>query len=665
MRGLSIRLIVCLFVVHCIGVSPAAAVALRVVITWDTEYPLFVSAVRHHAPPQMDSRSYTITSAGCPEGDGRDDLIPNSSLTPSPQPGYGPVEFNLDPVPADMDIDFVVQVGYCAADNFDWHYNRLPTPPTNVTVRAYEDGALIFTNTMLTEGDEWHLLETWVYRYKLDPWVEFDLKRYRTPSGFERIIANNYRTDIAQAAYPSPWQEPTDPGERPKFRVTGRIMTRRGALPLTPMYLRVLDPPDEADYVAFAGHAATNDNYDSLKRGILEADDGATAVDGAVLPVTTDSNGQFSVTLRGTSRYAGDNYVVEGSAEPGFGCVTQTGCGQSTAFTTWKRAYIELSSMFKRSAFIMARQDPTKRTLRVDRDSELCVGCTARLIHTPQNGGATSYYAEDAKITAIKRDAKSGQYVVTLDRVLTKEFLPAPAAQSVHLGDAIGIIDASVFPNGDYFFAANLNYLNQAYPSAYVEYIPLPNRIEPVPLIPHVPAMAAGLNVSDADVVNRWIDAFSGRWYQNSRSPNHQHVVGADRHADPGTFGYAVSTLGRGLTHVFIGKITGSFGLSAADWRLAGEVTVHEMAHNWHVNFDLGPYSVHCTGESIFNQRDLSCSHHAHLNSDFNGNSCTGVCPEYSDGIVGFHYNKLSRQSEYMYIRQRREPMPFDNTREP
>lgn len=658
---------IALLVVLSIGSPDANAANLRVVITWDHDYPVMVWVTQKNYPPPHYPQAVSHRTPACNRIESQ---ISNATITGSPQIGRGPIEFVMDPVPGDIDLEFYARVDYCFQDGRDQDTNNLPRPPANVTVSAFEDGEPIYTGTTLTSGDQMNPGATLVYRYKMDGWIDFDLKPYPT-SGFERMVVNVYRTDIPAQLYPSPWQEPTTPPERPRFRITGRLMTRRGSLPNTPIYLRVIDPPDEADYVISAGHAAENDNADPEKRGRLEAEDGTVAVNGAVLSIRTDASGRFAVALRGTSRYAGDNYLVEGSGDSGFLCSSEpSGCGRTATITAWKRSYIEHSSMFKRSAFITTAQDPAKRTLRVDRSSELCVGCLARLIHSPVNGGGSGFYYEDAKITGIKQDAKSKQYVVTLDRVLSQRFLPAPqvagqATPPAHWGDAIGIIDSTQFPNGDYYHATNDSYLSQVFPAAFVEYVVLPERMSPRGLMPHVPVMAAEVSPTNRFQQNIWIDDFSRRWFQNDGRPNHQHFVAADRNVVTGDFGYAQSTRGRGQAHIFLGKITGAFGLSAADWRLAGEIGVHELAHTWHVNWDfMEDGTPHCTTGRIFSSSYLTCTMHPDPSKNIDGD-CAGICSEYSDGLVGFHYRRETRQSEYMYIRHRRDPMPFDDSMEP
>ena len=98
------------------------------------------------------------------------------------------------------------------------------------------------------------------------------------------------------------------------------------------------------------------------------------------------------------------------------------------------------------------------------------------------------------------------------------------------------------------------------------------------------------------------------------------------------------------------GQILGFLG-TAASRRLLGEVTTHEVAHQWHTNRRSSHTTngEHCDA-SYYDDSTRKCL----MYYDY------GSLPEFYDDIVRFHYvtGPAGIDSEYRWIRERCEPVP-------
>ena len=163
-----------------------------------------------------------------------------------------------------------------------------------------------------------------------------------------RVLTHKYRSDDA---YPSPLQ--TEDG---KIRVEGLVHDVTGSTGIAgrKVYFRLIDPPDTAGYVVNAGDAKAGDNVD----GPGKLNGSSTATD------TSDSTGKVSVTLEITDHAAGDNYQVEASLDKDFKC-SPAPCQKSIVYTAWKRVYVEVNKMYRRSAFLTWPAVPGDKVLQV------------------------------------------------------------------------------------------------------------------------------------------------------------------------------------------------------------------------------------------------------------------------------------------------------------
>jgi hypothetical protein len=86
--------------------------------------------------------------------------------------------------------------------------------------------------------------------------------------------------------------------------------------------------------------------------------------------------------------------------------------------------------------------------------------------------------------------------------------------------------------------------------------------------------------------------------------------------------------------------------------RLLGEVTAHEVAHQWHTNRRSSRtiQGEHCNDFRYYDDPDKRCL----MNHTYSS------LPEFFDNIVRFHYvmDASGVDSEYRWIRERCEPIP-------
>lgn len=101
---------------------------------------------------------------------------------------------------------------------------------------------------------------------------------------------------------------------------------------------------------------------------------------------------------------------------------------------------------------------------------------------------------------------------------------------------------------------------------------------------------------------------------------------------------------------MYLGRIESILNSQPNRDKANGEITAHELAHQWKVN-PQPPYPVggHCD-KDMYNAAQLKCS----MNSEVDTTS------QYHDGIVEFHYtgSDASVDSEYITIRRKAEPVP-------
>jgi len=95
---------------------------------------------------------------------------------------------------------------------------------------------------------------------------------------------------------------------------------------------------------------------------------------------------------------------------------------------------------------------------------------------------------------------------------------------------------------------------------------------------------------------------------------------------------------------------------SPASRRLLGELSAHEVAHQWHTNRPSSHASngEHCGDFRYYDNPSKFClMHHTHAPGGT-------TLPEFTDDIVRFHYvtDPRAADSEYRWIRERCDPVP-------
>lgn len=171
---------------------------------------------------------------------------------------------------------------------------------------------------------------------------------------------------------------------------------------------------------------------------------------------------------------------------------------------------------------------------------------------------------------------------------------------------------------------------------------------DPVPYLPYEESVAG-----DGIDPGHELRAIPRKWFFHFAEPNHQHLIGASRAHDPTLQGLTTARIGTNWSWVFVERVVGSAPRPGdREWVFNGEVTAHEIAHQWQVNPTRS--GGHCP-YLRWNSPRLYCSMHGDYGVA--AEPCHGTCPEFFDGQVGFHYAS-SRDSEYLTIRQRLEPIP-------
>jgi hypothetical protein len=484
------------------------------------------------------------------------------------------------------------------------------------------------------------------------------------------ILLHKYRAD---ASYPSRHQEADG-----TIVVYARVLKSTGEpLPDQRVYFRLADPPDTAAY--FQGRSTWGDNYTpqfepQAKLSVTEA--------------TSDNAGIVSTTLSVPDHIAGNNYAIEaGFTNDLLGTrytCEQLNCFRSYEFTTWKRIYLEHDAMFRKGSLLWADSGPNAppqlandpdhtRSLYVVDRGEFHKGDTVMAVHAPRADliGRLEFYSEARKVVGIERlptGPKSGGRIV-LDRPLTGDYYAKDSTDPL-LGDGVGVMGSAVSP-GSWTLLANTLFLSP-FDHAFVEYIHLPfawgesppgsqsTVADPVTLVPHVEVLNGGQNGGVRQ------DLFARKWFASRGRPNHHHLIGADAPSNGRDRGVTQSRANDNFTYIYTGILEGKHA-TYGDWTLNGEVTFHELSHQWHVDeFHAGPPDTeHCL-EFMWPTTTLSCSMVPDLGktvvSPGSDSACgSTVCGEWFDGRVGFHviHDGLGNtRSEFLDIRRRPEPVP-------
>jgi hypothetical protein len=484
------------------------------------------------------------------------------------------------------------------------------------------------------------------------------------------ILLHKYRAD---ASYPSRHQEADG-----TIVVYARVLKSTGEpLPDQRVYFRLADPPDTAAY--FQGRSTWGDNYTPQFEPQAKL---------SVTEVTSDNAGIVSTTLSVPDHIAGNNYAIEaGFTNDLLGTrytCEQLNCFRSYEFTTWKRIYLEHDAMFRKGSLLWADSganappqlandpDHTRSLYVVDR-GEFHKGDTVMAVHAPRADmiGRLEFYSETRKVVRVERlsGKNKDQGRIVLDRPLAGDYYAEDFSDPL-LGDGVGIVGSASAPLGDWTLLANTLFLTP-FAEAFIEYIHMPanwtekppgaqTAADPGTLVPHVTV----INKNPGGPVRA--QRFARKWFKSFGLPNHQHLLGVDTPANGLDRGITFAGAGENVTYIYSGFIDGRRS-SYRDWGLNGEVTFHELSHQWHVDeYDTGPpLSEHCL-EFMWPTSSLSCSMIPDMGREVTApgadSECSStICNEWFDGKVGFHvvFDGLGHvRSEFLDIRRRPEPVP-------
>lgn len=369
----------------------------------------------------------------------------------------------------------------------------------------------------------------------------------------------------------------------------------------------------------------------------------------------TDSEGYATATVTITDRYAGDNYQIESSldpellSDPGYECGVS--CTRSPVFTAWKRAYLEIDSMFKKGAYLTADVPAGATELPVSDVSPFRRGDSLRLIHAPRLDGSGSrfFWYEDVSLSSIDKKNKK------LKISPTSMSYSGPEGGMPFLADAVGVVTGNTAND---FFVVNTGYVDALFAPAFVEYVV--DVGDPVPFLPY----EVQTDGSGGPETLTEITGVAQKWFFNLGRPNHQHLLGGRKRGtdDATTKSQGTTTATGGTNWSWMWIQTNADTVSSPVF--SGEVAAHELAHQWRVNFDSGGVGGHCNHSALdtpfnlqYNSTSLLCHMHAAYN---NWGTCSNACPEFYDGIVAFHGVAPSSEppSEYVQIRNQVEPVP-------
>jgi hypothetical protein len=277
----------------------------------------------------------------------------------------------------------------------------------------------------------------------------------------------------------------------------------------------------------------------------------------------------------------------------------------------------------------------------------------------------TSYRADGVYGGIVDLQGAGGAPAALQNAFAVDPFVP----NVVYLNDGIGVLSATSST-----YTVDSRYLPSAFDPAFVEIVDRTG--SPVP---EVPPFSYDPSQPVTPVTN-----FSRKWaYFANRSggfaidPNHIHLIAAADSQDVQNTALCTNDVRLGETanvakmsysYIFAGRMerlaTQSVLLACGPQKVAnpyrtfdklkmnGEVVVHELAHQWHVNEGTSkqPNNNETTGHdpnSMWNNSGLWCTMDSRQNA-----------AQMNDDLVGFHWLTINNvvYSEYLTIRRRPDP---------
>jgi len=507
--------------------------------------------------------------------------------------------------------------------------------------------------------------------YDAPPSIEFELNS--VPDSQRRVILHTREDDQDYFADAQKRVAATADLRGGRIEIKARMMRASTPVANAPMYFRIYDPSDPSPY--YAAYSRPGDNHEGSFLSKTAGD----------LPMNvpfaiTDNDGWAKIVLNAGAHSAGDNYQIDASALP-FGpstdCTVLKNCYRSGVITAWKRMYVETDVMFRNGAFLAAAtvqpQPQQPQRVVVDDCGPFRMGQTVYFIHGPRFGVTSDgYYGEPNTIIDRPRRLGHGthQCELTLATPLSYVYY-GPDGGLAFLADGIGIIDSNPY------FVPNTSLLKSEFATAYIDFVFYPMNVTYAPasssdslsLVPHIDEIGSTLDPPPPSVLETEHREFASKWLSQWGAPNYLHIIGADYDfTNPDRLGVTLAVDSQQYVYMYVGRMEHLVGANAAS--LNAELTVHETAHNWHVNpggvFGGGINGGHCEYRNW--QNNATCtefySPSGTVTSDVSVPSaiswCHPVCGEWYDGHVGFHF-KSRLISEYTYMRWRFDPLPLND----
>lgn len=409
----------------------------------------------------------------------------------------------------------------------------------------------------------------------------------------------------------------------------------------TPIYMQLKDPPDTAPYQV----GTDGDN---------------TGLAGRLLATTmqVQAYGLFETTLQvanlngnGTGHAAsGDNYRVVASFDgrllndPSFVCTAST-CAQTGVITAWKRAFVEFDRMFKKGTYISYADNAPSTGLRLNvaNSQGFTAGSKIVVLHAPQFDGSDlpgdRVFWESA---TVKR--RGSGYIELEPPGVSASYRKSRDPVKPWRADAVGLLTGT---DATEVFDANVALLQSFFDEAFVDVKILKAPENPVPYIPY--EQYTGVSAKAEEI--------SHRWFELETRDNHVHLIGANRDSNDSSALSGGTRADRDFTLIFESRIKDMLKNATRQNLMNGEVTTHELIHQWEPNGGWSVNGDHCQDEPTYDAVDgaLYCI----MKAMFQAYPMGPILPEFYDGKVMGHFKSLPGgvvDSEYMSIRKHLDP---------
>lgn len=524
--------------------------------------------------------------------------------------------------------------------------------------------------------------------YNVPPQFEFnatDQVCQTTPADC-RILLSNPKVSNG---YPYPTFQRIAGGDGLAYMsVRGRDAQDQYVAPGTPLYLRVIDPPDPSRYVdpaVVTGLPLTIASRQDDNLGTKPIIDGNGITQTATPGVFQGAAGadglvEFRLHLQpGTA--SGDNYKVEVSYSDSF---PSGGGAKSGTFTAWKRIWVEKRHMLRNGVWLAQDASVGDTSIVVTRNTyggnagQIRRGDRVVLVHSPQldrSNVAAGTYKEEHTVASITSVPNSANYRVafgtTSGKTVTPEYLQHPYRIELspgrnQIGDQMAKLGGTTLSSADYFDASDDLLVNSVFPASFVEYIMLNTTTIPGLGVP-IPSVQTTQPIYLQELADRW--SASVQWntqLQASRAEaNTQLLVIGDvdgsSQSDAGLTEPGLKY--ERCSYVFRGAINAIANTQTSADAWAMKTATHEVAHQWNTDVmwqfrnptNCDNTRDHCTTDTkAYDNSTVYC---------LEAMGGSGPQSQRDNGIATFHMRSIPDcantgqwQSEYLQIRRAADP---------